>query len=77
MATLKMTSWNSKIILDYSFFNSIIGNEAIKKGNPQEALQMYDEALKCDPLNKTINSILYSNRALGTELKINYLKLFH
>lgn len=37
-------------------------------GKPQEAVQMYEEALKCDPLNKTINSILYSNRALGKNI---------
>ena len=46
-------------------FKNYIGNEAIKKGNAQEALNHYEEALKCDPLNKTINAILYSNRALG------------
>lgn len=40
-------------------------------GKPQEAVQMYEEALKCDPLNKTINSILYSNRALGKNIKNN------
>lgn len=46
------------------------GNDAIKNNNLQEALQSYDEALKCDPLNKTINAILYSNRALAL-MKLN------
>lgn len=41
------------------------GNEAIKRGDAQAAVSSYNEALKCDPLNKTINSILYSNRALA------------
>lgn len=59
-------------------FNIIfIGNEAIKNGKPQEAVQMYDEALKCDPLNKTINSILYSNRALGLNEKITQILIFY
>lgn len=46
------------------------GNEAIKSNKHQEAIQIYDEALKCDPLNKTINSILCSNKALAL-MKLN------
>nr|XP_053632479.1 uncharacterized protein LOC128688606 [Cherax quadricarinatus] len=39
------------------------GNEAFKKGNFQEALNLYTEALAIDPLNKHTNAKLYFNRA--------------
>lgn len=39
------------------------GNEAFKKGNFQEAYQLYTDALAIDPLNKHTNAKLYFNRA--------------
>jgi DnaJ family protein C protein 7 len=40
------------------------GNEAFKNGNPQEACDLYTQALAIDPYNSITNSKLYCNRAL-------------
>lgn len=40
------------------------GNEFFKGGKYRDALQMYNDALIIDPLNKDTNSKLYYNRAL-------------
>lgn len=40
------------------------GNECFKTGKYRDALNIYSEALKIDPVNKDINSKLYYNRAL-------------
>jgi len=39
------------------------GNTAFKSGKWQEAYDLYTEALSIDPNNKTINALLYFNRA--------------
>ncbi|XP_071545032.1 uncharacterized protein [Panulirus ornatus] len=45
------------------------GNEAFKKGNYQEAFNLYTDALAIDPLNKHTNAKLYFNRAtVGSKL---------
>jgi len=42
------------------------GNQAFKLGKWQEAYDLYTEALSIDPNNKTINAILYCNRATAS-----------
>ncbi|KAK7080726.1 DnaJ subfamily C member 7 [Halocaridina rubra] len=45
------------------------GNEAFKRGNFQEAFNLYTDALAIDPLNKHTNAKLYFNRAtVGSKL---------
>lgn len=41
------------------------GNDEIKKKNYEKAIEIYSDALKIDPLNKKLNSVVYSNRALA------------
>ena len=43
-----------------------LGNQAFKLGKWQEAYDLYTESLNIDPLNKSINSILYYNRATSS-----------
>ena len=42
------------------------GNQAFKTGKWQEAYDLYTEALSIDPNNKTINAILFCNRATAS-----------
>lgn len=54
------------------------GNDEIKKKNYEKAIEIYSDALKIDPLNKKLNSVVYSNRALGTSskfLQVDLLRL--
>jgi DnaJ family protein C protein 7 len=39
------------------------GNDAFKEGRYEEAYELYTEALAIDPVNDSVNSKLYSNRA--------------
>jgi len=41
------------------------GNDEFHNGKYTDAIATYTEAIKLDPSNKMMNSILYSNRALG------------
>ncbi|KAL4715100.1 hypothetical protein ACJJTC_012147 [Scirpophaga incertulas] len=49
------------------------GNEAFKMGRWQQALNLYNEALKVDPVNKTVNAKLYFNKATVCA-KLNQVK---
>jgi len=39
------------------------GNNAIKTGKYDEAIEFYTKALEIDPCNKKLNAVLYANRA--------------
>lgn len=41
------------------------GNKLLKEGKYLASFESYTEALKVDPLNKKLNAVLYSNRAVA------------
>ncbi len=44
------------------------GNKAFSSGSPQEAIDLYTEALAVDPLNEHYNATLYNNRLVHLPL---------